>query len=97
MSVPAIHSVTAGPTASQVRADVAASSAAADAGRARAAPAHNLEVVRGAPPVDPARPAPGDRVDGVVGNAASFIEVATNAEVLKRTMETQKFVIDLLA
>lgn len=74
------------------------STSLADAG-ARPAP-HPVAAARndrGAPPVDPARPAPGDRIDGVVGNAAPFIEVASNAAVLQRTMETQKYVIDLLA
>lgn len=49
------------------------------------------------PGAELAGPTPGERIDGVVSNAAPAKEVAMNMDLLNRSMDAQRYVIDLLA
>ena len=51
----------------------------------------------GRPGTDIAGPTPGQRVDGVTPPAAPTKEVAMNLELLEKSMDAQRYVIDLLA
>lgn len=51
----------------------------------------------GRPDTDYAVPTPGQRVDGVVSSAAPTKEVAMNLELLDKSMDSQRYMIDLLA
>ena len=51
----------------------------------------------GRPDTDYTVPTPGQRVDGIVSTAAPAKEVAMNLELLGKSMDAQRFVIDLLA
>ncbi|MDO9356924.1 MAG: hypothetical protein Q7T55_24720 [Solirubrobacteraceae bacterium] len=51
----------------------------------------------GRPDTDYAVPTPGERVDGTVSGAAPTREVAMNLDLLDKSMDAQRYVIDLLA